>query len=110
AVKDRYVYASDAAGVVIVFDALAPANLRFVTGFVGKGILRGLAVEGSRLYLADEGAGLVVYDISNPAKPKRRGEVALGARPYQLAASRNHVAVSTDHGFVFVDANDPKRP
>lgn len=111
AVKDRYVYASDAAGVVIVFDALAPANMRFVTGFVGKGILRGLAVEGSRLYLADEGAGLVVYDISNPAKPKRRGEVALGgAKPYQLAASRNHVAVSTDHGFVFVDANDPKHP
>jgi len=72
-------------------------NVTYVTGdngFTGGHVV----VEGSRLYLGSYGRGMHIYDISQPAEPRRIGQYVPGgaradAPPDAAVFGRRHIAV-----------------
>ncbi len=64
--------------------------------------VRGLALQGDRLYVGNDGGGLVLIDVSNPSDLRevtRYLNDALGRKPLPY----NHVVVAGDHVYAAVD-------
>jgi hypothetical protein len=76
---------------------LAAENVSYVTG--DNGFTGGhVTVQGNRLYLGSYGRGLHIYDISEPASPRRIGQYVPGglradAPPDAAVWDRRHIAV-----------------
>jgi peptidyl-prolyl cis-trans isomerase A (cyclophilin A) len=108
AVNGGYAYLSDAAGGVIVLKISKGWKLSFASAFGTGGIPWGLDVADSRLYVADQNIGLIVYDLKNAKKPKFLGWVSLAGDPWHVAVVNQTAVVSGATGFSFVDVSDPR--
>ncbi len=71
---------------------------------------RTLAVSGGYAYVALEGGGLQVVDISEPSRPVQVGELAgVDAREVAIQGGFAYLA-DREQGLVVVDLSDPRRP
>ena len=67
--------ATDGGGVVLI--DVAPAVPVILSVVLAVDRVHGVALAGSRMYVAGAGSGLAVYDIANPAGPIALGAIAL---------------------------------
>ncbi len=98
-------------GGVVVFDVSQPAAPAEVARLGDGGYVRGLAVQGSVVFVPDYWRGiLTAFDLSDPKSPVELGKVACGGYPRRVEI-RDQVAfvVAEGAGLVAVDVSDPTR-
>ena len=89
--------------------------------YLADGFPRGIAAAGSRVFVADQPAGLMVVDVSDPASPRVEGGLSLGRDPVlQVFAPDDRSTggappavvciVSGRGGLQAVDLSDPASP
>jgi len=92
AVVDHYAVRGGGQGLQII-DLDPPANLPRVGNMDTSGNAYGVAVSGTRAYIADGDAGLQVIDISDPVKPASLGGYATTYPARFVAMSGNYACV-----------------
>lgn len=100
------------AGLHFVDVTTADASVR-VGGLKCSGRTVAVAVADNKAYVASlfEPQGLVVLDITVPAKPQRLGSVSLSTPPYGVVTQGNYAYLLTDvFGVHVVDVSDPSNP
>ena len=119
AATSRYVFVGDNS---LGFDIVdTEGDLRRIGEYLGDGFPRDVAAAGSLVYVADQPAGLVVVDVSDPAAPAVKGGLSLGREPVtgvvapdarSWDAGQPPVAViaSGTAGLQVVDVSDPAAP
>lgn len=123
AFSNSHIYVTDASvngiprewhltGGMVVLDATVPKNLDVVSTYKPHGDLkRGLRVIDDRAFLFDEGEGLIVMDISNPAQPLRLGKYHSPSTLRRSVKAGNLLYVSDAwHGFSVLDVSNPSEP
>lgn len=112
AVSGQRAYVVPVAGRLQVLDISNPANpvvLGTETKPTGTGLYDALRLEGDLAYVVG-GASLFLYDVSNPAAPRRLSELKRDtgySSDFAVWNKRAFFAVSNVH---VVDATDPARP
>jgi hypothetical protein len=104
-------YVTNEIGLMVIDagDPAHPALAGFAPGLPGSATL-GVAVRDRYAYVAQEGVGLLVFDVSNPHAP---GLIASDARPntaQDVALTGNYALVATMQELVTVDVSDPAHP
>ena len=109
--QNEYAYVGQG-GVLSILDISVPADLNMV-GYTRSfpDIVQAVAVEDDFAYIADNTAGLLIIDISNPAEP-----IEVGA--YDTPGYASDVAVMDGYGYVadyfdglrVVDISNPTSP
>ncbi len=119
AASDGYAFAADNS---IGFDVVDGAGAFTRAGeYLADGFPRGIAAAGSRVFVADQPAGLMVVDVSAPASPEVAGRLSLGRDPVlQVFAPDDRSTggappavvciVSGRGGLQVVDVSDPAAP
>jgi hypothetical protein len=90
-------------------DPTAPREL----GRLGPlpGVPAGLALVGTRLYVAADDAGLIIADVADPARPRVLGSVPTRDQAMAVAVDGTYAYVADDRqGLLVVDVTDPARP
>ena len=95
------------------YDISAPTNVVNL-GHTNDGIANGVAVSGNYAFVLHEAtSGLVIYDVSDPANPRKIGQVA-GAGTYPffhgVVVSNAFVYTTLNHGLHIFDVSDPSNP
>ena len=115
----RHVFVGDNS---LGFDVVDTGDaLRRVGEYLGDGFPRDIAAAGSLVFLADQPAGLVVVDVTDPAAPTVAGGLSLGREPVTgifVPAARSWDAgqppvaalVSGTAGLQVVDVSNPVAP
>jgi len=87
-------------------------ELVFIHTFDSPGYSRKVFVEGNILYSASQDAGLVIWDVSNPASPDKLGSVVTDGFAYHVILNDNYAYVSThrDIGLEVINISDPQNP
>ena len=120
AVNGNYAYVSDLQySVIFVIGVSNPKKLTYVNyTYVPNGSPWGLVVDNNILYVADQGLGLLTFDIS------RKGglPIRLGTQMLPVASTlrvadvtvdgvtKKYAVVATMDGTAFVDVTNPKKP
>ncbi len=119
AASDGHVYVGDnSLGFDIV---LAAGDLRRAGEYLGDGFPRDIAAAGALVFVADQPAGLIVVDVSDPAAPTVTGGLSLGrepitgvvvpdARSWDSAPPSVVAVASGAGGLQVVDVSDPRAP
>ena len=117
AYKGNHVYYGQADGKLVVLNVANPGDIKSVGSYFNKGTVGhqpwalGLTVHGNRLYMADWGAGVIILDITNPAKPTELSVFAKGGYAfYDVFARDDRAYVALDGGLGVLDVKDPKNP
>jgi len=110
AARDDFVYLADGDARLIVLNALSTmAILKTVvirTSVWGyQGSPAALAIQGDTLYLADQATGLYVFDLTQPALPRKTGW--LGWPSSHLAVNGDLAVISLGGFHRFVDVSGP---
>lgn len=115
----RYLFTSDNS---IGFDIVDAAGEPTRAGeYLADGFPRGIAAVGSRVFVADQPAGLMVVDVSDPASPRVEGGLSLGRDPVLLVFAPDGRSTGGDlpavvcivsgrGGLQAVDLSDPAAP
>ena len=115
----RYLFTADNS---IGFDIVDGAGDFTRAGeYLADGFPRGIGAAGSRVFVADQPAGLMVVDVSDPASPRVEGGLSLGRDPVlQVFAPDDRSTggappaivciVSGRDGLHVVDISDPSAP
>ena len=69
-----------------------------------------VAVSGDLAFVADNGTGLLVIDITNPAGPTLVGACDTPADAYSVATSGDLAIVGDDDGITVIDITNPTNP
>jgi uncharacterized repeat protein (TIGR03803 family) len=97
-------------------NALAVYNRNLPPGLAGRilfsdGTPRRLFVDGTLAYVAAGGAGLKVFDVSDPANPVSTGQFLTAVQANQVVLQGNLAYVlDADPGFHVLDVSDPNNP
>jgi len=91
--------------VVDVSDPMQPRRQTVLYGYV-----KDVAVDGDRLYVADQDAGLRIYDISNPGSPIVLGRTGAVGPGWGVDAEGDYAYVVTGPRMVIVDVSSPELP
>ncbi len=117
AFKGNHVYYGQADGKLVVLHVANPNSITSVGNYFNKGTpghqpwALGLFVQGNRLYMADWGAGVIILDISSPAKPVELAVFAKGGYAfYDVFARDDRAYIALDGGLGVLDVKDPKNP
>ena len=97
------------------------ADMRRVGEYLGDGFPRDIAAVGTLVFVADQPAGLLAVDVSDPASPSVMGRLSLGREPVTGVAvpdARSWDAepppfvamASATTGLQVVDVSDPSAP
>jgi len=109
-VHGDYAIAHTEEGNPYVLDVSNPTNVHYVCGFPGNGTAweaMGMAGE----YLCMSGAGLTVWDMSNPAEPQWVASVDTTFGVYYGMISGNHGYLATQYnGLRIIDLSNPLQP
>jgi len=109
-VHGDYAIAQTDEGYAYVLDISDPTNVHYVCGFPGNGTAweaMGMAGE----YLCMSGAGLTVWDMSNPAEPQWVASVDTTFGVYYGMISGNHGYLATQYnGLRIIDLSNPLQP
>ena len=110
--RDNFAFVADAQGLFAVLSVSDPGNIAHVrhisTHKYGlDGDTRDVVVQDDRLYVCDYQTGIFVYDVTNAARPRRRGWFPW--RASHLAVQDHVVVLSFNAYHVFFDASDTAR-
>lgn len=107
----NYLYLAAAGSGFVVLDITDRANPKQV-GINLEGSPTVVTVQGNFAYTDDvDTRGMMVFDVTNPARPVRRGVVGLGNAPGALEARGDNVFAATEHFSVqVVNVSDPDAP
>ena len=74
--------------------------------------INGVIVEGNRAYVAAAGAGLAIYDVTDPTNPVLQGmaDTPYSCRDVAIDGDYAYVADWHSPGFCVVDVSDPSSP
>jgi hypothetical protein len=115
AMGDKYAYAGTSRGLVIL-DVSAPplplptANLDFEGNFgPGAGPARAVKLDGQRLYLVMQDAGLLVFDVEEPSSPLLTGVFDPPEAAWDFAADAD-LGVLLAYDTYLLDLSDPGVP
>ena len=71
----------------------------------------GVAFQGNYAYLADRSAGLLIFDVSDPAAPVQLADLATPVDAFDVAVSGAYAYVADiDAGLLVVDVSNPAAP
>ncbi len=108
-VQGSYAYVVDKEGLKIV----DVENLEVVGEYETKGNAVGAYLKGNTAYVADEGNGLLIFDVSTPTSPQLLGPL----NSDNLSTIRDAVALENyafascgQNGLVVIDVSDPGNP
>ncbi len=91
-----------------VYDISDPANMALVASVdtiaIGNSMNQ-MIIEGNFAYVADDGGGLLVFDITNPLIPSVAGSFA-GTGYHSLVKSGNYVYLTGAAGLTVLDVSD----
>ncbi len=95
-----------------VFDvATSPGHPALVGELLTHGAARGVAVDGTTVYVLDDGEGVIAVDATDPANPTRLGTYASPAWMQSLAKEGDLLYVSDFwNGVTALDVSDPRHP
>ncbi len=95
-----------------IVDVSDPANPVLLSSFKTPGWAFGVAISGTRAYVADAFMGLRVLDIANPLQPHELGgyEVAGGHAGSVMVAGSTAYVADRNSGLRVMDVSDPAHP
>lgn len=105
-IKGNYLLTSDSYGGIEILNVTDPLHPTAVNSFATGNSPFGTSLQGSLLYVADQGIGLEVWDVSNMLSPKKLGQLPLTG-PWQVTVIGNLAIVGMDRGAAFVDVSNP---
>jgi hypothetical protein len=82
---------------------------KFAGGGGGIGLSR-FAFAGSIIYVADGPMGLVIYEASDPERPRQVGAYQTDAVALAVHVAGTHASLMTSAGTVALDVSDPTNP
>ncbi len=97
-------------GQILIFNIHDPANVTYV-GKIQTGQYPspyGFAVDGNRLYVADQNSGFQIYNIADPVHPGLLSQ--LGMNCAQVSVSGGLAIVSAYRAFHLVNVSNPANP
>ncbi len=96
-------------GYVYCYDASNPTSTQKVSTMSVSNAPHGLFYADNKLYVAAQSSGLVIFDVSNPAKPVRLGNLASWA---EKCAVRDTLAFLVRQGdaMQIISVADPSKP
>ncbi|MHB9045519.1 MAG: Ig-like domain-containing protein [Pirellulales bacterium] len=103
---------SDSAALTLSIDT-APnlMNPRRTGRYDTNGYANGVAISGTVAYVADGSAGLVILDVTNPARPVRLGVLdTIGSAAAVVVRGTLAYIADTGGGLVLVDVTNPAAP
>ncbi|MHB1037685.1 MAG: Ig-like domain-containing protein [Pirellulales bacterium] len=104
---------TDSAAVMVTIDTVGPllVNPLRLGGYDTTGPALNVVVSGTVVYIADGGAGLVILDVSDPAKPAWLAALDTSglARAVTVSGTLAYVADDTA-GLQIIDVSDPAKP
>lgn len=97
---------------IVVFDATKPASPSLVfQGPTLENAPEAIATAGTIAAVADGAGGLLVYDLTDPAIPKRIATVAIDGGAHDVALDGDLAAVAAhDQGLLLYRLANPRRP
>ena len=108
--RATHVFAASPEEGLVVADVSSPGFPRVVERVGGACASPvSLLVAASRLYLADGAAGVKIFDISQPARPRLIGQSPVPAFDMRLEGPWLYVAAGT-HGLAVLDVRDAAEP
>jgi hypothetical protein len=94
--------------VLDVSNLVQPVEIGYIDS---PGDAHSLAMQGTRIFLADGRRGLLVIDASNPAMPVVIGALQTEGTPIDIAISGSYAYVANgDMGLSIIDISNPTRP
>lgn len=107
-----YVAAGEAGLVIVRNPGFFPANPTVVGHLAfGNHWALAVAVSGTTAYVATDGDGVQIVDVTDPEAPVLLGTERTALRPAGLAASGTQLYVAgADQGLVILDVSDPRAP
>jgi hypothetical protein len=108
----RAVARRDSQGAIDIFDLGFDGRTPTHRGFVFVDSISSYDVSGARLYVARPNAGLLTFDISNPANPSIVGDVSgdrWRAAEIDVRGTNAYVR-NFEHGFAIFDVSNPNQP
>jgi hypothetical protein len=83
-------------------------NMDLVGSYNTPGEAIGVVVSGSLAYVADEGGGFRIIDVSNPAAPQQRGALQTAGVAQDVAVSGNYAYLAAaGAGLRIIDVSNP---
>ncbi|WP_235284320.1 PKD domain-containing protein [Methanosarcina sp. 1.H.A.2.2] len=122
AVSGNYAYVIDYANGIFIVDISNPSSplLKGIhatspiiwNGDYGYGgCIKSVAVSGNYAYVADEGNGLLIVDVSNASSPVLKGSYPAAEYAFDVAVSGNYAyVVNSNNGLAIIDISDPSSP
>ena len=114
---DQIVYIADEFGLrlIDVSNPFAPAELGFIelSEWPAGGVLSsavGVAVSGTLAYVATEGAGLKMVDVSNPVNPTLVSVCRWQGHAQDVVVVQGFAYVADTDGLTVIDVSDPEQP
>ena len=91
-------------------DFTDPAHPVLRDFFDTPGYVQGMAVTDRHAFVADDEAGLIILDISNPAALRQVGHYPTRGPLTRIAVSGNLAYLGLEGGLVILDVTDPAKP
>ena len=96
--------------ILRVLDVSDPAHPKNIGSFSlpvvpfnnGGGSARSLAVKGNLLFVADSAAGLLLFDVTDPAKPKLADQLRLPGLAQWIITNEKYVFVAVGNGGLYI--------
>jgi hypothetical protein len=111
AVDGQVTYLALNAGV-FVLDTSASPTITKIGEYITPGSAASLALDpvDDRLYVADDGSGLLVLDVSTPSTPVKLGDVTSFTTARDVAVSGGFAYVAGTNEIHIIDVSDPSAP
>jgi hypothetical protein len=100
----------DSLGGIEIFQVTDPANLKSIALYSSNESYGSVALSGHYAYIAAFFSGLIVLDISDPAKPAFVSSFGLPGVAISLAISGSYVYLGTSLGMIVLDISNPASP
>lgn len=121
-VSGNYAYVIDMANGIFIVDISNPSSPILegmydtsppiiIENYDYTGSIWSVSVSGNYAYVADEGNGLLIVDISNPSSPILKGSYDTAGLAYDVAVSGNYAYVAdSKNGLAIIDISNPSSP
>ena len=107
--RDHYAFVAAGDGHLRILDVTDPAQPVEIAALEEYQAAMALALDGDRLYVADNAQGLWIVDVADPQQPRTLGSLALGQPAAGLAVSGSYVYLTQmGGGLTVVDITNPQ--
>ncbi len=109
ALSGNHAFLADGTSGAHILDVSNRTNITRISGFRGDAGARDVVLAGDHAYLLE--GNIVVFDVSNPAAPRRVDTLSLDSPPVCLSVSGQRACVGTENsGVTVLDLSNPAHP